>query len=594
MSRLNKYHILSAFAENHGRKTVNECEDFLLRQDFALPKQAEKIPRVSTRGASFILIFFIGLVLRFWKLSSTPVSLSMNEVAIAYSSFSIAETGKDEWGNFLPLAFRSVGDYKAPVLIYLMIPAIKLFGLNEFSVRFTVALFGLLTLPVVYALVWLLTKNKKTALITMFSLAISPWHLQYSRTTSEAVLALFFMLLGVTVFLWSVGSKGRILWLSVIFFVVSMYSYHAERIFVPLLVLSLFFIYFRLIKKIFHENPRVLLKSVIIGLLIVGPLVKIILTDQGQIRARSVFFTNDENIVYQLNPKGKKQTFPNSIFDSNFAMLANFWSKRYLNYFDFSFLFYKGSQFTVPGVADVGLLHLVELPFFVFGCWLVFFKKKIDTSSKLLIGTWFLIGPVVSSFTNNEQQPLRSLVWLPMPQILFGIGLTEILEKLQAFRFWLRNVFYLGFLTLLIASLGYFLDIYMIHSPIFFSEYWDYGMKEASLYAWEHQKDYKQILFDPTFGSIGPYTESIPHLHILFYGKYPPSLYQNDPHHSKNSVNFSNFVFDPINWRTDEFKENILLIGSPWSLPLKDINPAKVKKIIHFKNGSIGFIITET
>ncbi|PIS38752.1 MAG: short-chain dehydrogenase [Candidatus Nealsonbacteria bacterium CG08_land_8_20_14_0_20_43_11] len=45
---------LSAFAEDHGRKTVDECEKLLLRRISASPKQAEKIPRALARGASFI------------------------------------------------------------------------------------------------------------------------------------------------------------------------------------------------------------------------------------------------------------------------------------------------------------------------------------------------------------------------------------------------------------------------------------------------------------------------------------------------------------------------------------------------------------
>ncbi len=45
---------LSAFAEDHGCKTVDEREKLLLRRIPAPSKQAEKIPRALARGASFI------------------------------------------------------------------------------------------------------------------------------------------------------------------------------------------------------------------------------------------------------------------------------------------------------------------------------------------------------------------------------------------------------------------------------------------------------------------------------------------------------------------------------------------------------------
>jgi len=61
------------------------------------------------------LFLIIGIILRFWQLTKYPVSLSMDETAIGYNAYSILKTGKDEWGEFLPLAFKSVGDYKPPV-----------------------------------------------------------------------------------------------------------------------------------------------------------------------------------------------------------------------------------------------------------------------------------------------------------------------------------------------------------------------------------------------------------------------------------------------------------------------------------------------
>ena len=56
-------------------------------------------------------IFIISTIFRFWQLSSYPVSLSMDEVAIGWNAYSILKTGHDEWGEFLPLAFKSAGEF---------------------------------------------------------------------------------------------------------------------------------------------------------------------------------------------------------------------------------------------------------------------------------------------------------------------------------------------------------------------------------------------------------------------------------------------------------------------------------------------------
>ena len=92
-----------------------------------------------------VLIFLLAFFLRTWNLSKYPVSLSMDEAAIGYNAYSILKTGHDEYKEFLPLTFRSAGDYKPPVDFYLTVPSIFLFGLTEFSIRLPVALVGSLT-----------------------------------------------------------------------------------------------------------------------------------------------------------------------------------------------------------------------------------------------------------------------------------------------------------------------------------------------------------------------------------------------------------------------------------------------------------------
>ena len=68
---------------------------------------------------SIIVILLIAAFLRFYKLDSYPVSISWDEAAIGYNAYSIAQTGKDEYGQKFPVLFRSFNDYKLPGYIYL-------------------------------------------------------------------------------------------------------------------------------------------------------------------------------------------------------------------------------------------------------------------------------------------------------------------------------------------------------------------------------------------------------------------------------------------------------------------------------------------
>ena len=99
------------------------------------------------------LILALAFFLRFYRLDSNPSSLYWEEAALGYDAYSILKTGKDFHGNFLPLvAFESFGDYKPSLYFYAAVPSIAIFGLNEFAVRFPSALFGTLTVLLVYFL----------------------------------------------------------------------------------------------------------------------------------------------------------------------------------------------------------------------------------------------------------------------------------------------------------------------------------------------------------------------------------------------------------------------------------------------------------
>lgn len=534
-------------------------------------------------------IFLLGTFLRFWQLADYPVHLTIDEVAIGYNAFSILETARDEHGAFLPLSFKSTGDWKPPLLIYLTTPSLALFGLNEFAVRLPIAIVGSLTPLVVFLLVKKLTRNKALGILTAFSLAISPWHLHFSRASFEAILALFFVLLGVWLFLESIEKRRWLLLVSVFCFALSMYSYHAEKVFTPLLVLVLLIVY----RKKLLALKKEVATGFLLGCLLVLPLGLMMFGPQGQTRAQMTFISQDIEISRDLHQAGEQLSLMEKIFDNNFLILGNFWLKRYLNYWDPTFIFFKGMRLTLPSNQDIGLFHLFEMPLFLLGLGLLFFKKRIFSSeAKNLIIFWLILGPLAASLANNDQHALRSLTFLPMPQLIVALGFFFLWARLTKKSLVKKAVFSLFVAGIVLVSLVYYFDLYYRHHPIQFSEYYDYGYKELSLYAWEHQKEYQEIVVDYNFGTKGPYITGVPHLYMLFYGKYDPRLYQNRPDPKLN--NFANFTFRPIYWPKDRQKKNTLFIGSPWSLPPKDLKEEQILKKVYFRNGVLGFWVVKS
>src|SRR5258708_7869503 len=162
-----------------------------------------------------ILIFSIVLLaglLRFFSLGSNPPGLNWDEAAWGYNAYSLGTDLKDEFGRLLPYDYlESFGDYKPPMYAYIDILPIKVFGLNEFAIRFPSALLGTFSVFITYLLVKRLFRGSRNAAIyaltSAFFLAISPWHINLSRAAYEANVASFFIITGLWLFVGAIQEK---------------------------------------------------------------------------------------------------------------------------------------------------------------------------------------------------------------------------------------------------------------------------------------------------------------------------------------------------------------------------------------------------
>lgn len=145
----------------------------------------------------FLVLIFAG-VLRFYHINKSPPSLSWDEAAVGYNAWTILNWGKDEWGKTLPLSFKSFEDDKHPVHVYLTVPTVAIFGLNEIGVRASAAIFGILNVFLIFFLGRKLFKSNLAGIIASLAFAISPYNIHFSRYNHELNFALFFFMLGLT------------------------------------------------------------------------------------------------------------------------------------------------------------------------------------------------------------------------------------------------------------------------------------------------------------------------------------------------------------------------------------------------------------
>lgn len=179
----------------------------------------------------FVLFLGLGAIFRFAKLDALPF-FDGDEAALGYDAYSLERWGTDEYKNKLPLYFRSTGDFKYPTYVYMSTVWAKLFGLSEFSARFTSAISGMLAIVLIYVIVRKFGGNELLSLTTAAFMAGSAWHIMLSRKALEANLGLTLILLSVACAIVYIKDKKKnyLLFLA-IFVVAGFLAYSAVRLF---------------------------------------------------------------------------------------------------------------------------------------------------------------------------------------------------------------------------------------------------------------------------------------------------------------------------------------------------------------------------
>lgn len=487
-----------------------------------------------------VFVFFIAFFLRFYLLGQIPSGFHADESAFGYNAYSILKTGKDEYGQFLPLSFKSFGEYKPGLYVYLALPFIALFDLNPFSVRFASALFGTLTVILLYFLIKDFFKNSKLALFSSFLLAISPWHLNFSRTTSEVVVSLFFLLLSV--YLLNFYLKGKsltVLSFAFISVMLAVGSYTASRLFVVILAM-LFFAFLVFLKKTKKFKPILLFLFLLIS---VSFLVNFI-DSANRFKQINIFSHPYTQLI--LDEQFREDVNTSPLFTRAFHNKAINYSRtffqNYGKYFTLDYLFLEGGNPKRMIIPSSGLFYVWQLPFLFLG--LFFILKRKDKAGLFLIFSWFLLL-IPAAFTFDEVPNVyRSLAVLFPMLIIIALGGNYFLK----FKVRYKNIILVLILIFAFWEFGYYFHQYYKHQEV--HQPWNraYAYKPLFEELNKFYPKYKKIVITKS--------ESSPYIHLLFYNKYDPLKYQaSGSPRDKDFSGFDKYYFLPYDCPLSAGKE---------------------------------------
>lgn len=466
----------------------------------------------------YVILFLIVIAsafLRFYKLTNVPPSITWDEAAVGYNAYTILHWGKDEWGNTLPLVFKSFRDYKNPVHVYLTAPFILIFGLTDLGIRSSAAFFGVLNVVVIFFLARKLFKSSNAGLFSSFFLAISPLSLQFSRFNHELQFAILFAMLGIWLFLKGLGEKKYLVW-SFLFLGIDLLTYQSSKVVTfPLVVLLIILNIKTLWKVKKHFLAGLSIYFFFVSVLFIRPeLLGTARLGQNKIPEEKILETN----IYKIT-------------GNNFLGTSEVVLTRYSEYFGKKFLFISGDYNPRHSIQTVGTFYYFDLPFLIVGLFsllvFIFYKKQ---KNLLILPAMLLLAPLPGAVSSTSPHVARAMFMLPSWILICSFGVSSLLS-------FIKNKYLIVISSVIVASAFYFplskylKSYYQDYSKKYAIE-WIYGMEDIIKFSQKY--DFSRIYITNV--------RMQPYIFALFYDKTALPEYLESVKYDETKGSPSNLV----------------------------------------------------
>lgn len=532
--------------------------------------------------AIFVLIILFSSALRLWQFGQIPEGFQVDEVAFGYNAYSLMQTGRDEFGELLPITLRSFDDYKAAFYSYTAIPFIALFGLNEASVRLPSFVFGIGFIILAFVITFQLSKNKALSFIVMTLCGIAPTLIFLHRAQSDPVVSVFFVALGLSFYLhWAEKKKNILLILGTFSWIISMISYQSPRVFIPLFAIVLFLF---LKDKI---DKKMSLQAVAMFLILVSFVGYLTFSGGARYKQTSLFTTPDTRLLLEesIRESGIQKVDPTltRIVHNKVVYFGMGLAGNYLNHLQLKFLFFQTDSPVREVVERTGYLYLFELPFFFFGI-IQIFRRRLRWGY-FAVG-WLLVTPLaLSPFIYESPNIHRFLLAFLSLELIVGIGVYEFFFGLKNKKI-LFNLAIILVPLIFMGSLFYFMYQLFVHQPVHQPWTRNHPYKEMVLEVKKIESEYDKIVMTSS--------ESNTYIFYLFFNQYDPKKYQESG--SKGNETYSTlgkYIFvDKLCVTDEKFPgKKVLYVNSDDCV----IDPKLEKiKVINWSDNTPEFLILGT
>jgi len=506
-------------------------------------------------------LFFITLSLtilaalfRLPNLDNLPSGFFGDEAALAYNAWSILETGRDEWGAFMPLTLRSFDDYKPALYTYLTIPFVAVRGLTHEAARLPAAVFGSLLPALIFLLLYDPQDKKKTiaGALAGLVLIITPWHWEVSRTAIEAGVAVTLTVALLVTLKATTKLQTRSLgwWLTFVGFTLLgisiLFTYHTARLIMPAILIS------GVLLGQFKTNW---IQKLSVAVLTVAGLGLALTASSARYSQISLF--SDPGVAAMRTEASFKAGVGGvpapltRLYHNKPLSWAQTYLDSYLTNTSLTYLFVGGAQPQRASIPETGQFLWIFLPFFILG---LVASARRGTHFDIWMAFWLLIAPAAASLTTAEIPHVYRTLFLLVPiSVFIGTGLLWSVDLLISLLQQAKNrlgslpkkhlelvsrlivVVYVGTLTLAIGgNTAKAWHQFSIQQALNQPWYRQYGYKE--LYEYLNslpENEVSQVIITNR--------EMEPYIFYLFYNKIHPSIYQAQPNKrlSHDNIHFN-------------------------------------------------------
>ncbi len=474
-------------------------------QDFRSPHWLEHLEPLASRmsatglarlvsavvSASILVAALSGAIaLRTVALDRVPPGLNQDEACNGYDAYSLLRTGRDQHGNFLPVAIQAFNDYRMPLFDYSLIVPVALFGLHPASVRLGAVLWGIADIIAVAVVACLLVGLRGAALAVIL-LALSPWHLPASRFAHEAITAAATVSMGAAAFFAAIRLR-RPGWLLVsgLMFGLSLYSYSITKAFVPPLLVWMAAVYWKEVSSFRRQAVAALAVFIVCAL------------PQGW-------------ALWHHYPQMMARYETVSVLNYAWPVRLPLMLRSLLINLGPQYLFLSGSPDIGLHPAGYGQL-LVAQAAMLFLAICALLDSNFRRVAVFLLG-WLVIAALAAVLILPPGHPLHTILMLTPLTLLCSLGMVFLFDLAGATR--LARIAAASAILLVLAIQGTrFVRSYFRDYPALAAFDFQSGLGEAVAHA-------ASVGSSPMVVTLN---SNQPYIYVLFFTRYPPAQFQKD------------------------------------------------------------------